>query len=124
MLIHAYNRTKPTTVDLHGQKIQFKPDEHGKVVADVTDKKSIDLLLSITEGYQKHSAGDDREEPEVSPFILTQEDDNGHEVTVDLREMNRDQLMEFCSDHEIPAPHSNAKDDTVRQKIVDFFKVE
>lgn len=45
-------RDPPTEIDLDGTVYKFKPDEHGRHVADVTDKRHIARLLSITEGYQ------------------------------------------------------------------------
>lgn len=50
--IHAYRRTAPTTVELYGQSIQFKPNDKKDVVAEVLHEKAAARLLSITEAYR------------------------------------------------------------------------
>jgi hypothetical protein len=45
-------RDPPTEIDLDGTVYKFKPDEHGRHVAEVTDKHHIARLLAISEGYQ------------------------------------------------------------------------
>jgi hypothetical protein len=50
--IHAYRRTAPTTVELYGQTIQFKPNDKKDVVAEVLHEKAAARLLSITEAYR------------------------------------------------------------------------
>lgn len=45
-------RDPPTEIDLDGTIYKFKPDAHGRHVAEVTDKHHIARLLSISEGYQ------------------------------------------------------------------------
>ncbi len=50
--IHAYRRTAPTTVELYGQSIQFKPNDKKDVVAEVQHEKAAARLLSITEAYR------------------------------------------------------------------------
>lgn len=50
--IHAYRRTAPTTVELYGQSIQFKPNDKKDVVAEVQHEKAAAQLLSITEAYR------------------------------------------------------------------------
>lgn len=50
--IHAYRRNEPTTVELYGQTIQFKPNDKKDVVAEVQHEKAAARLLSITEAYR------------------------------------------------------------------------
>ncbi|WP_043009157.1 hypothetical protein [Comamonas testosteroni] len=50
--IHAYRRTAPTTVELYGQSIQFKPNDKKDVVAEVLHERAAARLLSITEAYR------------------------------------------------------------------------
>ncbi|MEG0139214.1 MAG: hypothetical protein RR818_04545 [Citrobacter sp.] len=50
--IHAYRRSAPTTVELYGQLIQFKPNDKKDVVAEVQHDKAAARLLSITEAYR------------------------------------------------------------------------
>ncbi|KGH29336.1 hypothetical protein [Comamonas thiooxydans] len=50
--IHAYRRTAPTTVELYGQTIQFKPNDKKDVVAEVLHEKAAARLLSISEAYR------------------------------------------------------------------------
>ena len=50
--IHAYRRSAPTTVELYGQLIQFKPNDKKDVVAEVLHEKAAARLLSITEAYR------------------------------------------------------------------------
>ena len=50
--IHAYRRTEPTTVELYGQTIQFKPNDKKDVVAEVQHEKAAARLLSISEAYR------------------------------------------------------------------------
>jgi len=50
--IHAYRRTAPTTVELYGQTIQFKPNDKKDVVAEVQHEKAAARLLSISEAYR------------------------------------------------------------------------
>ncbi len=45
-------RDPPTFVQLGDTSYQFKPDDQGRHVVDVTDKHHIAKFLSITEGYQ------------------------------------------------------------------------
>lgn len=56
MLIHALRRTEPTTVELFGLKIEFKPNEHRHCVAEVTHAAAIHRLLSIREGYAEYAS--------------------------------------------------------------------
>lgn len=51
-VIHAYRRTAPTTVELYGQSIQFKPNDKKDVVAEVQHEKAAARLLSISEAYR------------------------------------------------------------------------
>lgn len=50
--IHAYRRNEPTTVELYGKSIQFKPNDKKDVVAEVQHEKAAARLLSITEAYR------------------------------------------------------------------------
>ena len=50
--IHAYRRNEPTTVELYGQSIQFKPNDKKDVVAEVQHEKAAARLLSISEAYR------------------------------------------------------------------------
>lgn len=126
-LIHAYRRKAPHTVEFAGETRTFEANPAGEQVCDVPAGPMADRLLELTEGYRLHASEqpqaappDDEDEP-PSPFVLTSEGDDGNEVLVDLRTLDRARLLAFCAENDIPAPHPNAKDDTVRQKIVDFL---
>jgi hypothetical protein len=134
--IHAFLRAKPITVELFEALVEFKPNEKGHIVADVSEKRIVDRLLSIAEGYKVYGAvalpnGDDDEDViETSPYVLTQEGDGGEEVTIDLRTLALAALEAFCAENEIPLPQykpratAKAKEATLRDAIVEFFKVE
>lgn len=126
-LIHAFRRTAVHSVDLFGKKFEFKPNEAGDFVAELPAGPAHDRLLEITEGYRPYEtekADDDADDPDAqSPYILTVEGDEGAEKTIDLRELAGEQLREFAKENEVPF-HPNAKDATVRDKIVAFFKGE
>lgn len=133
--LHAYKRVKPATVDLFGALIEFKPNDKGHVIADVSEKRIVDRLLSISEGYCVYGAApavqDEEEEViETSPYVLTQEGDDGNEVTIDLRTLDLAALDAFCAENEIPMPEfkpktsAKVKEQGVRDAIVAFFKVD
>lgn len=128
-IIHAYIRTKPISVDLFNKVVDFQANEKGHIVAEVKEKRVADRLLSISEGYRVYDdipleVEEDDAPIQTSPYLLTQEGDDGREVTVDLRTLDRAELVKFCADNDIPAPHHKTKDETVRDAIVAFFKVE
>lgn len=133
MLIEAYRRTKPHEVDLHGAVIKFLPDENNRFVADVQDENSIRRLLEITEGYRALGSaagevrdaldGDNEDDGgDDSPYLLTVEGENGQEKTIDLRTLDRAQLEDFMEQNEIPKIPGRAKDETLRNKIIAFFR--
>lgn len=130
-VIHAFRRTRPHTVEplAGGKKFKFVANKDGEFVCDVTDEKSAKRLLELSEGYRAHGTAkvepeDDESDPNaVSPFVLTVDGADGAETTLDLRTLDSDALFAFCKENEIPA-HPSCKEDTLRQKIVDFFKVE
>jgi hypothetical protein len=51
MLLHAYRRKEPVDIELFGLKVEFKPNEAGHMVSEVTHSAAIDRLLSIPEAY-------------------------------------------------------------------------
>jgi hypothetical protein len=115
-IIHAFPRRKPHTVELNGQKLEFKDNGKGHFVCDVTDEKAAKRLLEIKDHYKVYgaeAAPDPDEELDASPFVIT----NGDE-TVDLRTLSDEQLHAFAKDNDIKV-HPNAKGDTVRTKIVE-----
>lgn len=126
--IHAFMRTKPVSVELFDTVVEFQPNAKGHVVAEVSETRVSRHLLSIKEGYRVYGsvpiAAAEEEEIETSPYVLTQEGDDGNEITVDLRMLNREALVVFCAENEIPKPHPNSKEETIRDAIVAFFKVE
>ena len=65
MLIHAYKRKEAMQVSLGALLIDFKPNKAGEVVANVTDQKAIDRLLSIGEAYREHGADEAAVEPDA-----------------------------------------------------------
>jgi hypothetical protein len=122
-IIHAYRRSKKHTVDIGGKKIEFKPNEEGHFIAEVPAGAAQDRLLEITEGYRAYvvKADDDDSDPTVSEFVLTIEGENGTEKTIDLRELNKTQLQEFCKENEISFHHA-AGESKLREAIVTFMK--
>ena len=64
-------RDPPTEVTLGDTTYKFQPDDHGRHVADVTDKHHIARLLSISEGYQL--ADDDEKLPKSVQTELNKE---------------------------------------------------
>lgn len=126
--IHAFIRTKPISVDLFDAVIEFQANDKGHIVAEVTEQRIADHLLSIREGYKVYGAAptpaSEDDGIDTSPYVMTQEGDNGNEVTVDLRTLDRAALVAFCADNDIPAPHHKAGEDKIRDAIVAFFKVE
>lgn len=126
--VHAYRRKKPHTPEVGGVLYKFAANEAGEQVCEVPEGPGLDRLLEIAEGYKLHGVqkdkADDEPNGDVSPYILTQEGEGGEEVSIDLRTLDKAALVKFCADNEIPAPHPNAKEETIRNKIVEFFKVE
>lgn len=55
-VIHAYRRKEPTTVELFGLSIEFKPNDKKDVVAEVDHEEALHRLLSISEAYRLYSA--------------------------------------------------------------------
>lgn len=56
MLIHAYRRKDATPVHTGNTNYEFKPNDAGDVVAEVTDEDDIAVLLAISEGYRAYEA--------------------------------------------------------------------
>lgn len=129
-IIHAYLRKAPITVDLFDTVIEFKPNDKGHVIADVSEKRIASRLLEIAEAYTVHGAAPAEASEagtgiDTSPYILTQEGDDGREVTIDLRTLDKQALHKFAEDNEVePLPAKNAKVETMRDAIVAFFKVD
>jgi hypothetical protein len=114
-IIHAFPRRKPHTVELLGQKLEFKDNGKGHFVCDVTDEKAAKRLIEIKDHYKVHgdAAPDEDGDGEASPFIITDGDER-----VDLRTLSDEQLHAFAKENDIKV-HPNAKGDTVRTKIVE-----
>lgn len=130
-IVHAYRRKGPHTVELFGALCHFTANAEGKQVCNVPEGPGLDLLMEITEGYrlltaQEALASVAEREPDaplldVSPFIITFEGEDGHEKTVDLRKAQRPELLQIMTDNDMPNPHPNSKDETLREKIVAFM---
>lgn len=58
-----------STIELYGKKYEFLPDELNRHVCEVEDKKAIQRLLSIPEGYR--IVGDDDDETEYPQDVDT-----------------------------------------------------
>jgi hypothetical protein len=120
-VIHAFRRTKPHTVELDGVLHKFTANAEGQHVCDVPGGPAVKRLLEISDAYRLHAApaADDSDpEDDPSPYILTAGDE-----TVDLRTMDQAALQDFCKQNEI-SYHPSAKAETLRDKIVNFFRVE
>ena len=134
--IHAHARTKPIEVDLYGAVFHFKPNDKGHVVADIGEKRVVDRLLAIPEGFCVYGAAphvraeEEEEFIETSPYVLTQEGADGEEETIDLRTLDLAALETFCAENEIPLPEHKprakapAKEQATRDAIVSFLRVE
>lgn len=139
-VIHAFPRklrrdhndkVRPHTVEVNGTKYKFTPDDEERYVCTVENKSDAAALLAIKDHYvelgvkpaPQESDEDDDDSDEVrSPYILTQDGNDGQEETLDLRTLDKAALLKFCADNEIKV-HPNAGEDTIRDKIVAFFKV-
>lgn len=62
MQIQAYRRKEPTTVNLCGITVEFKPNAQGDCVADVDQDDAVERLLSITEGYVEYQSSEAAED--------------------------------------------------------------
>lgn len=118
--IHAYKRTGATPIDLGGKIYAFKPNPAGDVVCEVEDAAHAAALLEITEGFRVHKAAGTEDDDGPSPYILTMEGEGGAEKTIDLRELNKKQLQEFCVENEITFS-AKATDSKLRDAIVEFM---
>lgn len=134
-IIHAFPRkprpdakgaVKPHTVEVAGKRLKFIANDEGHYVCDVTDGAAAKRLLAIRDHYRVY--GEPAPEPEpagedepASPYILTDGDDA--ERTVDLRTLDKAALLAFGREHEISLS-PNAKEETLRDKIAAFFKVD
>lgn len=118
MLIHAYARKKPHTVELFGKRYTFKANDDGAFVCEVKEPDAIERLLEITEGYRVLKAADEGDDdgPDAA-FVITSGDDE----TLNLLTLNKQQLLEFCKDNDISV-HPNARETTIRQRIVEYFR--
>lgn len=135
MKIEAYRRSKVLEIDLMGETVKFMPVD-GKFVADIKKEAIYRRLLEIPDAYRVLGAtvgpvddGNDDDDTSMpgdaaSPYILTQEGEGGVEETIDLRELDREALEKFMADNDIPKLPRNSKDQTLRDKIVAFFKVD
>lgn len=54
MQIQAYRRTERTPVNLFGIDLMFEPNTAGHVVAEVTDERACERLLSISDAYREY----------------------------------------------------------------------
>ena len=77
------NREGGTKIDLDGIDYHFVPDKNGDHVAEVTDKKHIGRLLSITEGYEM-ADGNTQDEP----MIIKNDDEE-----IDLMALENPELL-------------------------------
>lgn len=113
MLIHAYKRKEITPIDAGNTQIEFKPNEHGDVVAEVLDKEDRERLLGISEAFCIYgpAVGDELE----AVFFVT----NGDE-TLDLATLDDEALKEFAKANGVKTHHSQ-KGDRLRQVIVDHL---
>jgi len=121
--IHAYRRSSPCSVELFGEAHKFVANDKGDLVCEVPPGPALDRLLEIKEGYKVYGATVEADEPDApSPYVLTMEEE-GNEVTVDLRKLDLAALQAFCTENEIKF-HVNSKEPKLRDTIVAFFKVE
>ncbi|MEO8021074.1 hypothetical protein [Polaromonas sp.] len=140
MLIHAYRRTAATQVDTGRNKIDFKPNAAGDVVAEVAGDADAELLMGITEGYRVYEPKAASKQPKQtaeeiaaaaaaasaaagaaavakgSAFVLKNGDD-----TLDLGAMKDDALKAFAKENEIRLHHTWTGD-KLREKIKEAFE--
>lgn len=58
MLLHAYRRKEPVDIEMFGLKIEFKPNEAGHMVSEVTHSAAVDRLLSISEAFCEYGVSE------------------------------------------------------------------
>lgn len=71
MLIHAYRRTEPTTVNLFDVDYLFAahPENKKAFVCEVTPSEAIDRLLSISEGFVEFGKAPPKVQAEATPVM-------------------------------------------------------
>lgn len=135
-------RNPPTEIELDGTVYKFQPDEHGRHVAEVTDKRHIARLLSIAEGYQLPGdeplasdvqaeldrAIEERSAP-VSQPVLTPTDDDAlrgstvHPATIDLgdgKQVELDEIIDLAfQESGLTTAEWNALSDEDRHSLID-----
>ena len=120
MLIHAYPRKKPVTVELFGKNYKFVANDNGDFVAEVKEPEAVKRFLSISDHYQEYGAPPKADgEADTDPnarFLLTSGDE-----TINLLELDKDQLLAFAKENDIEV-HPNAKAETLRERIIAALK--
>jgi hypothetical protein len=132
MLIQAHARSakgaddtkRKHTFQFGGRLHTFTLNDAGHMVGEVTDPALIKRLLSLPEGYREYKPdatgsvevdeGDEGADL-ASPFVLSIGD--GDE-TVDLRDLNKADLVAFAKENELDIPAALNKADYA-QAIVD-----
>lgn len=109
MKFHAYRRKgeRYTLTSLFGVDYEFLPDAQGRLVCDITDDAAIERLLEITEAF---AAVEEDEKPRHALIR------DGEEVV--LTDMDRAALIDFAEKYGVKV-HHKAKDETIREKIVE-----
>ena len=104
MLIHAYRRKEPITVDLFGLTIEFTRNDAGAVVAEVRDARCIERLLSIDDAYVAYGEPEQQaDEPEAAPLVLV----NDAGETLDIGKMTAKQVRAMAAENDIELPGGN-----------------
>lgn len=143
MLIHAYRRNGPVTVDTGAGEVEFKPNAEGEVVGEANEAQAA-VLLNIPEGYKAHgkaskpsktaaapaaapapAAGgnpeggndDETDRGAGKPFYLLGEKP---EDDIDLGPMNMTELKAFAKANTFRLHHTWTEE-VVRQKLFEAF---
>ncbi len=116
-LVQAYRRSKTYVHQFTDVELVFEPNDKGDVVCDVAPMSAI--LTAKVEKVPSALEQVTISEPD-SPYIL-RDDEAG--TVLDLRPMSDAELHAFAHANGIKV-HHNAKCDTIRDKIVEFFQSE
>lgn len=140
--VQAHKRNKPYTHTFPHVTLVFEPNDKGDVVCDVADADTVERLLLTPTGFRLYGEQpeapvaailtakveqvplapekDKEKTPDVNLYVLKDEE-SGTEF--DLRPLDDAALHAFAKANDIKVHHA-AKGDTIRDKIVAFFKTE
>ncbi len=117
MLIQAYRRKAESTHEVNGVRFKFAKNENGDFVAEVPDKEAVGRFLRIKDAFRPYGDKAIKEASKLikpaAQFLIA----NGDE-TMDLGELDDEQLVEFVLANEFSTVDTSLSGDNLRAAIV------